>query len=168
MIYDAHGNAVNEFTAICANCGAHIKYVYTFKGKTYGSECIKKVTGQNTDYWIMKNNVIDEKATKEREQKKQEKLLQQKKQEELFKIQQQKNFEKYSIVNKDIINVLEQNTNSDFCKDMAEVLKSCGLNDLTDRQYFIVKDIYCKIFGRFNSKKYKQAEDRFYEISEIE
>ena len=55
----------------CHRCGQAIKNIYTYRGKSYGPECIKVVTGRPVECWVVNRVeaglVIDEAATAERD-----------------------------------------------------------------------------------------------------
>ena len=61
--YDASGAPVGPDTIFCSCCGQRIVNVTYFKNMPYGPECIKTVTGEPKDSWIIKNGHIDEAAT---------------------------------------------------------------------------------------------------------
>lgn len=42
-------NGVSSYSATCDNCGTPILNIFPMGGKVYGSECIKKMTGQKAD-----------------------------------------------------------------------------------------------------------------------
>lgn len=150
-------NGVANFE-ICARCGQAIKNVYWWHGKPYGSECINVVTGQKADYWIVKNGVIDEQATIEREQARVKANDERaKKQAEI-----ERNWLVIEQENKWLIDVLITQYGQ-FCADMAQSLKTSRLTDFSNKQISFMADIYAKYSGRRNSKAYNEAYDFFYD-----
>ena len=60
----------------CDRCGQRIVYVFEYKGKVYGSDCIIVMKGHKPDYYVMHERadgvkVIDEEATIKRDEDKQ-------------------------------------------------------------------------------------------------
>lgn len=54
-----------DVSGICARCGAHIKHLYDFKGKTYGSTCVEAVSGISPKDWVKIDGRFDEQATRQ-------------------------------------------------------------------------------------------------------
>lgn len=155
-------NGVANFTN-CSRCGQAIKYVFEWRGKPYGSECIQVVTGEKADYWLTKyengKRVIDEVATEERDANREAERAR------FAKMQEERNaIALWSATNnKWLIDSLSQEY-GDFCSSMIEDLSKRPLNyeNFTQRQISIMADIYAKQSGRRNSKAYNSAYDDFY------
>lgn len=167
-IYDANGNQVSEATGICSRCGAHIKYIFTFEGKIYGSECIEKVTGIASEFQVFKGNALDLEASKARKEEKANRIAEQIKRnrdlETLRNSIREQNKAKFA----ELISLLESNSwqEGDFCYEMARNIAHNGfntnLNDiLSYRQFNIVQEIWAKQYGRSNSKGYKAGLEEF-------
>lgn len=164
-IYDANGNVVSGNTGICARCGAHIKYIYTFEGKTYGSECIEIVTGIGKDYQVFRNGEFDKEASlakkAEKEQRIQDQIAKNKALDEKREAIRQTNRTRFA----ELINFLNSQ-NGDFCKDMARQISNDGFSTelvdiLSQRQWYIVREIWGKQYGRYNSKKWQAGVEEF-------
>lgn len=114
----------NKTMAICESCGAHIKHVHTFNGKSYGGDCVqvaaglskwevRTAAGEIDAYLERKANRADQ--AKKREQEKQENEL------------------KHTQKNGWIIDFLEKKTN-DFAQSLANQLKTRSIESLSEKQ----------------------------------
>lgn len=158
---DAWGRNVDEL-GICARCGAFIKYIFYFDGKTYGSTCIEAVSGIRPDNWVFvdgkPNFEASLKAEDTRQAERQDLARRNVELEEKRHQIQEQNAVKFA----ELLNVLSANS-WDFCLAMIETITRNGsTNDLHEilspRQYEIVREIWGKtVGGRKNSKAYKAA-----------
>jgi hypothetical protein len=163
IVTDAFGRDVREL-GTCAGCGSKIQYIYTFQNKTYGSECILVVTGQKKDYWVIKDGVIDEAATAEREETKRINR-------ESYEQREAKRIANYNakcqVISQSqgfLIHLLNQFNQSGFCLDMANELGRTYIFDLSPRQQTAIEKVYGKSQGtRFESKKYYAEIIKMYE-----
>lgn len=164
-IFDANGNKVSGNTGICARCGAHIKYIFTFDGKTYGSECIEVVTGIGKDYQVFNGKELDIEASKakkvEKEQRIQDQINRNKALDEKREGIRQANRTRYA----ELISFLSSQ-NGDFCKDMARTISNDGFSTelvdmMSQRAWYIIREIWAKQYGRTNSKKYNAGLEEF-------
>lgn len=170
QVFDANGNPVTGHSALCDRCGAHIKYVFPWEGKTYGSTCIEAVSGIRPDKWTQDRDgrynevstvLVVEKEKAEREQMR----LANEELEWLRDANHKTNQVKYV----ELINVLknESRYQGDFCSEMARLIEynrfSTNLDDaLSDRQIMIIQEIWGKVVGgRKNSKAYNLAVAEF-------
>ena len=166
-IYDANGNIVGGTSAFCARCGAHIKHIFTWNGKTYGSECIEVVTGIGKDYQVFSGKDLNLEASKAKkaqsESDKATRLAQyEANRKAAYEIQQVN-----AIRFEEVIYLLE-NTSGDFCASVAGQIKRSETstelyNILSPRTFDIVGEIYGKTFGRKGSKAYEAGVNEFYE-----
>lgn len=167
QITDAYGRSV-ENLGTCARCGASIKYIFTFNGQTYGSECIEVVTGIGKGYQVFKGRELDKAASlakkAETEQKQQERIARQQELDQLREGIRAANRSRYA----ELINVLNNSSRyqGDFCSDMARTIGNDGFStELTDilssGQFRIVREIWGKQYGRMNSKAYNAAVAEF-------
>ena len=149
-------NGVSNFS-ICARCGQAIKNLFDYRGKVYGSECIKHVTGELVDYWVMKGNRIDEDATAKRNAAcEASRLLA-----AAEKADREALAARCVVENSWLIDALKWG--GEFCESMCQLLSEVELNDknFSPRMLQIMRDVYAKGFGRGNSKKYWAATDDF-------
>ncbi len=162
-VFDANGNEVTGNTAICSRCGAHIKYIFVFERKPYGSTCIEVVSGIRPDNWEWVNGKADEQATRkslaEKEQAQQEYIARNQTLDEKREGIREVNRIRYA----ELVNVLN-NAQGDFCSEMARNISNDGFSTelyegiLSPRQFQIVREIWGKqTGGRMNSKAYKAA-----------
>lgn len=170
QVYDANGNPVTENSTFCTRCGAHIKYVFEYEGKPYGSTCIEAVSGIRPDNWVWVDGKANEQATRqslaEKEQATQERIEAQQVLEAQRESVRQANQAQYA----DLIEVLNgaSRYHGDFCSSMVETLVNASFSTelyegiLSPRQYQIVREIWGKqTGGRINSKAYKAAVAEF-------
>lgn len=167
QIYDANGNQVGGQTGICARCGAHIKYIFTFNGQTYGSECIEAVTGVGKDYQVFKGKELDLEASKAKkiqaEIDRQNHLMAWEAKRQVVAELQANNAKKFE----EVIYLLE-NTSGDFAASVVSQIKRSETSTelyqmLSPRQMNIVAEIYGKAFGKKNSKAYQAGVEEFYQ-----
>ena len=165
--YDANGNVVGGTSTFCARCGAHIKYVFTFDGKTYGSECIEVVTGIGKDYQVFSGRVLDLEASKAKkvqaESDKATRLAQYEANRKAAYEVQQANLVRFE----EVIYLLSR-TPGDFCASVVGQIKRSETstelyNILSPCTFDIVGEIYGKAFGRKGSKAYEAGINEFYE-----
>lgn len=167
QVTDAYGRPV-ESLGICARCGAHIKYIFTFEDKTYGSECIEVVTGIGKDYQVFKGRELDRAGSlakkAEAEQKRQERIQKQQELDQLREGIRQTNQTRYA----SLISVLNNASKyqGDFCSEMARTIGNDGFSTelseiLSWNQLRIVREIWGKQYGRMNSKAYEAGVTEF-------
>jgi hypothetical protein len=164
-IFDANGNKVTENTAVCTTCGAHIKHVFIWDGKPYGSTCIEAVSGISPTDWVDGDEQKTRKSLAAKAQANQERAAKSAALNELRESIRQANRAEYA----ELITVLNNASRyeGDFCSEMAKNIGNDGfsrnLNDiLSYRQFNIVRDIYGKaVGGRSNSKAYNIAVEEF-------
>lgn len=150
----------------CERCGASIKYIFEFEGKTYGSTCIEVASGIRPDNWVWVDGKANEKATHkslaEKEQERQEYIARNKALDELREGIRNQNQAVYA----ELINVLNNASKyqGDFCFEIARNIEVDGFStDLFDgilspRQFDIIREVWGKqTGGRMNSKAYKAA-----------
>jgi hypothetical protein len=162
----------------CDRCGQVIKNRYGFRGKDYGSECIKVVTGEGLDHWVLRNGEIDEEATKQRQAEREAKRLEQKAVEDRIQAEckaagewnQQHFADVLAVIGRQArigsgpadggqVNEWGQN----FCGSMVLQLRHTKLTKLSEQQRAIILEIYAKSFGRGGSKANNKALDEIYE-----
>lgn len=161
QVCDANGNAVTEFTAYCASCGAHIKYVFPWQGKTYGSTCIEAVSGIREGDWEWANGQPSLEATEAKLQRIAEQTARNEALAQQREATRAANQAKYI----ELINVLNNASRyiGDFCWSMADCIWNAGystkLTDiLSENQFRIVREIWGKrTGGRGGSKAYNAA-----------
>lgn len=167
-IYDANGNVVGGTSAFCTRCGAHIKHVYTYNGKPYGSECIEAVTGVSKEHQIFKNGELDIDASEshkaQAEANRADHIRRNQELEANREATRQENRRQFA----EIINLLKNMSNrpGDFCDSVADQIANDGSTTklceiLSTTQYTIVRDIWGKDAGRYGSKKYNKAVEEF-------
>ncbi len=166
-IYDANGNQVGGSTGICARCGAHIKYIFTFNGQTYGSECIEVVTGIGKDYQVFNNKALDLDASKAKKAQAELDKATRLANYESSRLAIQKVQEANAVKFEEVIYLLS-NTPGDFAASVVGQIKrsetSTELYDIiSPRQLAIVSEIYGKAFGRKGTKAYEVGVNEFYE-----
>lgn len=147
--------------AICHRCGTSIKNTYEYQGNVYGCECIKAVTGQPVDWWIVRNGVIDIEATEAREARK--RLIIAENESREIELQQLRK----RTAERDwwLISFLEprQSFNGGFISSILyDLRKGFGVTSMSDRQKDILCDIWARCSGRRNSKAYNAAECEFW------
>lgn len=158
----------------CTRCGQGIKNVFEYQGKPYGCECVQIVSGVKT--WEMgdRRNVDEYIAFK----------AERAAQIEAKEAQIQQSRDSFYSVNGWLIDYLMDKdcqrlyTSSGtqvriqekgFCYSIAEQLFTKTPEDLSDKQFQIVADMWCKDFGgRSGSKKYDKAWDDFCDKCGIE
>lgn len=168
-IHDAHGNKVDELSAVCARCGANIKYIFEFEGKLYGSTCIEVVSGIRPDNWEWVEGKANLQATRKslakKEAEKQERFRKIVAHEAAMKVVRETNAVKFV----ELINVLKNasRNNFDFCYSMALEIEEATVSTELDgifspNQFDIVREIWGKqTGGRKNSNAYKAATAEF-------
>lgn len=149
----------------CERCGASIKYIYEFEGRTYGSTCIEAVSDIRPDNWVWVDGKANEKATRqsltEKKQARQERIAKEAALTELREGIRQANRDRFA----EVINVLKNASSSegDFCHNIARNIETDGFETdlyliLGQYPYNIVREIWGKqTGGRKNSKAYKAA-----------
>jgi len=166
QILDAYGRSV-ESLGICARCGANIKYIFTFNGQTYGSECIEVVTGIGKDYQVFNGKDLNLEASKAKktqaELDRTTRLAAYEVRQQAIREVQQANATRFE----EVVYLLE-NTTGDFCASVANQIKRAEyhtelFNILSDRQFEIIAEIYGKALGRKNSKAYDAGVNEFHE-----
>lgn len=136
---------------ICQRCGQAIKSVYWFRELCYGSECIRVVSGEKIDHWVMRGNVIDEEATKKRESARAEKLASQQSE----RAEREAARAKQAEANNPLICEMENCYQGGFISSIIADLRN-GSNpiELPNRAKDIIIDAISKNYGRRNSKAY--------------
>ncbi|MWV44940.1 hypothetical protein GRF59_15060 [Paenibacillus sp. HJL G12] len=151
----------------CTRCGQGIKNIFEYQGKPYGSECVQIVSGIKV--WEMGNKRnVDEYIKFKADRHAQI---------EARETEEQKTREYYYEKNGWLIDYLMDKDNKryyppsgieiriqekGFCYSIAQELFMKEIEDLTDRQFQIVADMWSKEFGgRSGSKKYDKAWDEF-------
>lgn len=150
----------------CERCGAAIKYIFVYEGKTYGSTCIEVASGIRPDNWVWVDGKANEQATRksvaEKEATRLEYIAKNKALDKLREGIRSQNQAMYA----KLINVLNNASKhqGDFCSEMARNIEVAGFStDLFDgilspRKFDIVREIWGKqTGGRMNSKKYNAA-----------
>lgn len=162
---DAYGRDVSQL-GTCDRCGALIKYIFPFDGKTYGSTCIEAVSGMRPDTWTWTDGRPDYEATLEAKVEKEARIAD-------YEASQQALDEKREAIREtnrtkfaELIEVLQgaSKYQGDFCDNMARDIANDGFSNvlydgiLSDRMFTIVREIWGKqTGGRMNSKAYKAA-----------
>lgn len=158
----------------CTRCGQGIKNVFEYQGKPYGCECVQIVSGIKT--WEMgdRRNVDEYIAFK----------AERAAQIEARENSVQESRDSFYSINGWLIDYLMDKDNKryyppsgievriqekGFCYSIAQELFMKMPEDLTDRQFQVVADMWCKEFGgRSGSKKYDKAWDDFCEKCGLE
>ncbi len=170
----------------CDYCGTGIRYCFHIRsndGKNFvvGSDCVGHLKDEN-------NRLMDRckrELAKLKRKKREEERLQawQKRQQEMeLELQRQRDknggltdqeieYKNRLLLEKkqrqvlkeknDWLIIILQGQSGNFCADMAEQLTRSEINQLSERQIQILRDIYAKHHGRRGSKKYDAAYDEF-------
>ncbi len=158
-----------ETLGTCERCGAAIKYIYEFEGRTYGSTCIETISGIRPDNWKWIDGKANEKATRkslaEKEATRLEYIARNKALNELREGIRSQNQETFA----ELLNVLRNTSrySDDFCAEMARNIETDGFSTdlfkgiLSPRQFDIVREVWGKYDGRKNSRAYKAAVAEF-------
>ena len=156
----------NGYNGICSMCGTALKHCFEYKGNIYGSECITKVTGMAFENWVVRNGVIDVVSTYLRDWE-----LAISHNNNLIAINKSNIEHNIELANNrlfnsqfdDVIEVLKTQS-GEFCKSICNGLINGDekITELPDKALMIISQIYCKSFGRFNSKGYNKAYDIFW------
>lgn len=185
-VYVAYPGAPAQPAGTCDYCGTGIRYCFHIRsndGKNFvvGSDCVGHLQDEN-------NRLMDRckrELAKLKRKKREEERLQawQKRQQEMeLELQRQRDknggltdqeieYKNRLLLEKkqrqvlkeknDWLIIILQGQSGNFCADMAEQLTRSEINQLSERQIQILRDIYAKHHGRRGSKKYDAAYDEF-------
>lgn len=180
-------------TTSCDYCSTGLRYVCWVKshdGRQFkvGIDCIRKLDRDDnrlvTDAERALAKLQREKKDAERQQKREaalvklEKLLQEQRDrnggltdQEIAKRDQDAKAEslrkEWESKNLWLLEVLDKQRGA-FVESMIERLQQGPVSSLSYRCVSILRDIYCKSFGRYNSKKYNAACEQFYTLAGID
>ena len=173
--FDEYGNHVTRYQ--CQRCLAVIKYPYWYRGQCYGSECIEVVTGQRVDRWVVRDRVIDEQATAERDRQRDEQRAALRAQADARSAARQARVVEFAWLSNALgaqvrwIQPAAQYCEpgyatilgvSEFACSLLEQLFDGGPDGLSGCQTECLADLYAREFGRRNSKAHGAALDEFW------
>ncbi|WP_336761531.1 hypothetical protein [Paenibacillus sp. USHLN196] len=158
----------------CARCGQGIKNVFEFDGQSYGSECVQIVSGikvwemgdrrnvnEYIEFKVKRLSELEERAEKE----KKDRDFYYSKNGWLIDYLMDKDNKRYYPASGMEIRIQEKG----IFYSIAELLFTKEIEDISDRQFEIVADMWSKEFGgRAGSKKYDKAWDNFCDKCGIE
>lgn len=182
------GKAPFRFVAVwksyttCDFCGTGILWncwILSSDGKSFkvGSECVKRSGDAGL---IQASTLAIKKAKKEELREKQaaeqqirnqaarERREAEKAAERAYEAKMSPYWTKLQQYHKPVADVLLTHDGSDFAIDMMGKLRIefKAMDEYSSRQIDYMRHLYCKTFGRSNSKAYKKAENRFYVLME--
>jgi len=134
-ITDAHGRDIRDLTE-CDRCHQLIKDAFKFEGKYYGSECIKKVTGEDSRDLVIIDGEVDMEAT---HQKQADWQAQQK-----FFAEQAKQMDFVACANAPMWEVLNGMPGSAFAQSLKQKIETTPIGDLSPKQVQALRDIFVR------------------------
>jgi len=164
QVFDANGVAVTQNSVFCARCGAHIKHVFPYEGKPYGSSCYEAVSGLRASDWVWADGKPSPEATEAKQRRIAGKIARSEAREQQREATRAANRERFAELIEALLTV--SRNQGDFCWSMADQVTNAGYGTklseiLSDRQIEIVRNIWGKQAGRRNSKAYKAAVKEF-------
>jgi hypothetical protein len=153
----------------CARCGAGIVHRHVYEGKDYGRECIKAVLGFPVPTSIVD---VDDYVTRRKEREARDTQT---------KAQYLERVRRFSVENEWIIGFLRDQSvkriwsdkkqqylvitdEYSFAYSVSKDLESRSIDDLSDKVFNIVLDLWAKVNGgRRGSKAYQNAVNEFFD-----
>ena len=155
-VTDANGRDLRELTP-CDRCGQFVKDAYKFEGKHYGSECIKKVTGFDSERLIVRHGQVDLEATQQRADQRQA--------EQVKWAEQAREAELTLIANAPMISILAD-LRSDFGNSLAGKLMDSPMSQLSEKQVQALRNIFDRHCAGNGQLVVGYDERRFWDITD--